>query len=161
MAIPFELTLGPSTFLSGAVASLASGQLDPILHPTGRLKVTIESSDGGREDGTVLIESFQIQSLLHYLANQSAVRQTAEAELSEARANWLRGRELPQGDVWSDSTLTELWLPCLKHNQFDGGGPETQSMYIVVFGVQWDDEHVRRTLKFRDDKFVSFGVDGE
>jgi hypothetical protein len=108
-----------------------------------------------------LIESFQLQSLTAYLQNQTAVRQIAESELTEARENWLRRWGPSQVSLWSDTTFRDLWLPCRKHNQFDGGTPESASMYILVFDVQWDPEHVRRTIKFRENKFVSLGGDGD
>jgi len=161
MAIPFDLIFEPKKYNSGAVGRVICNELDPVLHPSGEIRVLFESEAARSEDGTFLVESFQIQSLISYLMNQTSVRQTVETELSEARENWLRGWEVPAGGVWSDSKFNLLWLPCRKHNQFDGGGPETASMYILVFAVQWDDEHVQRTLKFRDDRFVSLGVDGD
>lgn len=161
MSIPFDLDFSPSKRSSRAIATLISAHLDSVIHPTGRLSVNFEASGETEKDGSFRIESFQIHSLLDYLDNQSSIRQLAEQTLTEARSDWLRRWEVQVGDIWSDSCFSEIWLPCAKHNQFDGGGPQTRSMYILVFKVQWDDEHVTRTLKFRDNEFVSLGIEGD
>jgi hypothetical protein len=161
MGTPFDLAFNPSHVVSGTVGSVMCEQLDAVLHPTGVLRVNFESSSAKSKDGTFVIESFQLQSLTHYLTNQQRVRREAETRLLRARTNWMHGDNAADPDVWADSALSELWLPTRTHNQFDGGGPRTESVYIVVFRVEWDEEHVRRTLKFRDDEFVSFGMDGE
>ena len=161
MLIPFDLDFVPSHHSSSVNSTLTSAQLDSVLHPTGCLTVSFEASGETEKDPSFRIESFQIQSLLDYLNNQSSIRQFVERTLTEARADWLRRWEVQVGDIWSDSHFSELWLPCTKHNMFDGGGPQTKSMYILVFKVQWDQEHVTRTLKFRDNEFVSLGIEGD
>ena len=161
MSFPFVLDFVPPQRAASAFATLTSAQLNSVLHPTGSLTVSFETSDGTGNDGSFRVESFQIQSMLDYLNNQSSIRRLAEQKLTEARTDWLRRWQVQVGDIWSDSTFSELWLPCTKHNQFDGGGPQTRSMYILVFKVQWDEEHVTRTIKFRDDDFVSLGIEGD
>ena len=161
MFIPFDLDFGPSQRSSSAIATLTSAQLDSVLHPAGSFTVSFELSDGMGKDGSLHVESFQIQSLIDYLNNQSSICRLAEQMLMEARTDWLRRWEVQFGDIWSDSIFSELWLPCAKHNLFDGRGPQTRSMYILVFKVQWDDEHVTRTPKFRDNEFVSLGIEGD
>ena len=90
MLIPFDLDFVPSHHSSSMNATLTSAQLDSVLHPTGSFTVSFEPSDGMGKDRSFRVESFQIQSLLDYLNNQSSIRHLTEQMLTEARTDWLR-----------------------------------------------------------------------
>jgi hypothetical protein len=146
----------------GGQARLICSALDKVLHPSGTTHVTFEGRTsllGVSEE--FVIESFHLESLAAYLGNQEFVRGIVERELAEARASWLGKEGAAHEDIWSDTKLHSLWLPCMEHNLADSGTSETRTMFIVEFAVDWDPEHVNRTAKFRNGQFVSLGVDGD
>lgn len=174
----FELTIcrvtGPDEIvIRGFVTSQA---LDGSMHPRNRISVYILSkrSSGGRKKGLVL-DSFQLESLVEYLRLQEYVRETLERELPRDQEEVDPDGEPVRGDVWSWARVRELELrlrdlhnpQTFKHLKEAGLNaeaherelpaaekPETRTLFVIRLECDWSPDHTLEAT-FRDGKFVN------
>src|SRR5689334_11330804 len=90
MTIPYQLVfiVQSKPLLDVIHAEIRSPSLHTILHPEGVLLASFGTRywTAGEGNRRFSLQSFQLDSLLGYLANQEDIRQIIEAELTKERA---------------------------------------------------------------------------
>ena len=163
------------------LSRLKSPLLDKVMHPDGAAPIIIMSylHDTDKDDGNVVIDAFQIESVLDYLRHQADVRATLEREIPAYFATAEPSAKIPKGTaMWRKveiygvnfnrkSVITrerfekmQRMFPKLKDSAFAGMAarqdqPETRSNFKIFVRGPWENEH-EHFAQFRDGRFVEF-----
>jgi hypothetical protein len=174
---PFQITFVQLSGRALPVAELASPLLDPAMHEDGRVRIGL----GRMSMNQLVVDEFQMDSLLAYVSNQAKIRQALERVLDEHHAGWDTKKRFGRGPaVWtgvkigfvsfapraasSPDSLKKAW-------DVIGGDyteaevekyqnrPDTASRFTLGLEGDWSDGH-GRMVDFRDCEVVEFILDG-
>ena len=176
----YRLIMHPTNL---GLSRLKSPLLDSVMHAQGVAPIIIMSylHDADKDDGNVVIDAFQIESVLDYLRRQSNIRATLEQEIRAYFAAAEPSAKIPKGaSMWRKVEIYSVYfnrksvmtrerfekmqrmLPRLKDSAFEDMAarqdqPETRSNFQVFVRGPWENEH-EHFAQFRDGKFVEFTI---
>jgi hypothetical protein len=154
-------------------AILSSGLLDPKVHPGGSVPVRLcNRAKQSKGRASFVLDSFQIESLEVYLAEQKKVRAVLEESLNKDVAMVKRDKRYGGENLWRHVRILQLQLaPRLVPTKkqllgmkkrwnisprvilADSDRPDTRSSYSLTFRARWEEEHFLIAY-FRDGEFV-------
>jgi hypothetical protein len=163
-------------------AKLSSPLLDPSMHEGGTLRVLIDGIATGEHADVLAIDSFQVDSLVEYLASQGAIRdELNNAVYEHLAAARKRGLKIGRGAaIWKVVKVSlAVFAPCDAHAQESvealrrlvpgmtdesfaakrDAAERARSEFEMYLSGPWPDEH-ERCAHFRDGQLVSFHLQG-
>jgi len=174
---PFQITFVQLSGRALSVAELTSPVLDEAMHEEGRVRVGF----GRVSMNQLMIDEFQMNSLLAYLANQAKLRETLEKQLDAHHETWDAQKRIGRGPaVWNDVKVSHVGFDPRAASSSESlkkawdvigveyteamlekyqNCPDTHSRFLVALEGNWFDAH-GRMVDFRDCEVVEFILDG-
>jgi hypothetical protein len=170
-------------------ACLKSPLLDPLMHRDSTVRVMFGDTARQDSDKELLVDSFQLGSLISYLQEQSNLKRAIQDALHEHVKQWHLEGAIGNGeDVWRNVCVGEIGIdrPRLRLAQTDlstssieegdncfakrparlqkliearQNRPLPATAYSLILESKWQDGHQRR-IEVENGKFVKLVVDG-